>query len=262
MIVIKYGGHALPSGGAIDPVLELIAEQHLSGQSIVLTHGGGPQINEALTKVGIAKEMIGGYRKTTPEVFEIVQEVLSGKVLRTIVNQLISFGVDAVGLSAADGNLTRAVRMQVDIAGKSTDIGLVGDIQSADATILNLLLEARKLPVISPIGVSASGQGLNLNADLVAGAVGGALGAKCVFFMTDVAGIYRNWPDQNSLISEISAEELASIASSFAEGMVPKVKAALAALSNGAASVRIFDGRNVDNLRAAFAGIGGTLVSK
>jgi acetylglutamate kinase len=261
MIVIKYGGHALPEPGSVDPVLELIAQEFRAGRKLVLTHGGGPQINAALSQAGLVKEMVGGYRKTTPEVFEIVQEVLSGKVLRTIVNQLIALGVDAVGLSAADGSMIRAKQMSVTVDGLSTDIGLVGDIDVTDPTLLTLLLSAGKLPVISPIGVSTDGQGLNLNADLVAGALGGALQAECVLFMTDVSGIYRNWPDQSSLIEEISAAELTSIAPSFAQGMAPKVKAALAALSHGAQTVRIFDGRTGENLRLAFAGKGGTLVT-
>ena len=260
MIVIKYGGHVLPEAGAIDPVLQLIAQEHKSGRKIILTHGGGPQINAALSKHGIAKEMVGGYRKTTAEVFEIVQEVLSGKVLRTIVNQLIAAGVDAVGLSAADGSLIRAEKMTVNVDGVARDIGLVGDIAQTDPSILHSLISLGKLPVISPIGVSTTGQGLNLNADLVAGAIGGAMEAESVLFMTDVAGIYRNWPDESSLISDISATELTKLSPTFAEGMVPKVKAALAAIESGAQSVRIFDGRNVAHLRDALNGSGGTLV--
>jgi len=261
MIVIKYGGHALPEFGASDPVLELIAREYRNGRELVLTHGGGPQINAALSKLGIAKEMVGGYRRTTTEVFQVVQEVLSGQVLRTIVNSLIGLGVDAVGLSAADGSLIRAEKMTVDVAGVPTDIGLVGDISETNATILKAILSLKKLPVVSPIGVSTTGQGLNLNADLVAGAIGGAMKAECVLFMTDVPGIYRNWPDASSLIETISSTDLAELAPTFAEGMAPKVKAALSALSNGAQSVRIIDGRDAANLASAFAGMGGTLVT-
>ena len=262
MIVIKYGGHALPEAESNDPILELIAARHNVGEKIILTHGGGPQINSALALRGLGKEMIAGYRKTTPEVFEIVQEVLSGRVLRTIVNHLISLGINAVGLSAADGEMVRASRMSVEVDGIATDVGLVGDIASTNPALLLSLCEAGYLPVISPIGVDRNGQGLNLNADLVAGAIGGALGAEAVIFMTDVEGIYRNWPDKDSLITEISAQELADLAPTFADGMIPKVKSALAALQAGAKSVRIIDGREASHLADAFAGIGGTLVKQ
>lgn len=260
MILIKYGGHALPQPGSVDPALELIAHEHNSGKKIILVHGGGPQINAALALRGLGKEMIAGYRKTTPEVFQVVQEVLSGQVLRSIVNQLISLGVNAVGLSAADGEMIRAERMQVQVDGAATDIGLVGEVVSANPALLNELLDSGYLPVISPIGVSAKGEGLNLNADLVAGALGGALGAERILYMTDVAGIYREWPNLDSKIDSISANELAGLLPTFTEGMIPKVTSALHAIEAGARAVRIFDGREISSLKNALADIGGTLV--
>ena len=154
MIVIKYGGHALPEPGAIDPALELIAHEFTTGEEIVIVHGGGPQINAALALRGLGKEMIGGYRKTSPEVFEVVQEVLSGQVLRSIVNQLGALGVNAVGLSAADGETVRAEKMLVTVDGTPTDIGLVGEVISTNPALLRTLIAEGYLPVISPIGVS------------------------------------------------------------------------------------------------------------
>jgi len=260
MIVIKYGGHALPDPGSVDPALELIAQEHREGKKIVLVHGGGPQINAALAVRGLGKEMVGGYRKTSPEVFAVVQEVLSGQVLRSIVNQLIHLGVNAVGLSAADGETIRAEKMHVEVDGTLTDIGLVGDVKNSNPALLKQLLADGYLPVISPIGVDTNGQGLNLNADLVAGVIGGALGAERVLYMTDVSGIYRNWPDANSKIDSICVDELRSLAPLFSEGMVPKVKSAINAIESGAQAVRIFDGRNISELRAALADSGGTLV--
>ena len=206
--------------------------------------------------------MISGYRQTTREVFEVVQKVLSGQVLRTLVNQFISEGVNAVGISAADGELIRAKKLEPIVNGQATDIGFVGDIDSVNPKIINTLLASGFLPIVSPIGVSATGLGFNMNADIAAGAIGGALLADEVIFMTDVAGIYRDFPNPDSIISNISASELKFLQPSFQEGMIPKVQAALYALESGAHQIRIIDGRVTDNLVAAFAGHGGTVVTK
>lgn len=260
MIVIKYGGHALPEPGNLDPVVEIISKHHLAGNSVVVVHGGGPQIDAELALHGISKQMVGGYRKTTPEVFAVVQKVLSGQVLRILVNQFIAFGVNAVGISAADGGLIRVVKMLPISNGQELDIGLVGEVDEVNPAILHLLIEGKFLPIISPISTDSTGQGFNLNADIAAGAIGGALHADEVIFMTDVAGIYRNYPDASTIISEITSENLEEIQSTFADGMIPKVTAAISALKSGAKCVRIIDGRNVENLSNAFSGIGGTVV--
>jgi len=262
MIVIKYGGHALPAAGDPDEMLKVIASFHKSGREVVLIHGGGPQVDAELAIHGITSEMISGYRATTPEIMEIVQSVLAGQVCRTLVNQLIGFGANAVGMSASDGGTLRAEVMRPMIDGKTIDIGLVGDISRTDPTLLKLLLSKNFLPVISPVCVSDSGQALNLNGDLAAGAIAGALKAEEVIFMTDVEGIYKNFPDKNSIISECSAEELRGLQSTFTSGMIPKVKAALYALDHGATTVRVIDGRNPANLISALDGLGGTVVTQ
>lgn len=261
MIVIKYGGHALPTPESDDPVLRAISHFHSSGKRVVLVHGGGPQVNAELAIHGIKSEMIGGYRPTTPEVFAVVQKVLSGDVLRSLVNKLISYGSNAVGLSAGDGEITRASKMYPLINGAPTDIGLVGDIESTNPKVLVSLLDAGVLPVISPVSVTRDGRGMNVNADIAAAAIGGSLQADQVIFMTDVAGIYREFPNPDSMIHEISASELESLQEGFAEGMIPKVKAALNALRSGAKSVRIIDGRESAHLIAALEGRGGTVVT-
>jgi acetylglutamate kinase len=260
VIVIKYGGHALPQPGSPDPVVQAISKHHLAGNSLVVVHGGGPQIDAELTLHGISRQMIGGYRKTTPEVFAVVQKVLSGQVLRTLVNQFIHFGVNAIGISAADGELMRVSKMLPIVDGQELDIGLVGDIEEVNPAILQLLLEARYLPIVSPISADSTGQGFNLNADIATGAIGGALHADEVIFMTDVAGVYRNYPDASTIITEITADNLRTLQPTFEEGMIPKVKAALSALESGAKRVRIIDGREAGNLSRAFSGIGGTVV--
>ena len=253
MFVFKYGGHAIPEGATVDPSIEYLAKVIKSGVKLVVVHGGGPQINRELEIHGIKSEMVGGFRKTTPEVFEVVQRTLSGEVLRNLTNQFISQGINAVGISAGDGNLIRA-------RNEKPELGLVGVVSAVNPDLLNNLLAQGITPVISPIAVDSAGLGLNMNADLIAGAIGGALSADAVLFSTDVAGIYREWPDPTSLIKVINVEELTSIASDFEGGMIPKAQAAISAIKSGAKSVRVFDGREVVNLVAAFEGKSGTLV--
>jgi acetylglutamate kinase len=253
MFVFKYGGHAIPEGASVDPSIEYLAKLIKSGVKLVVVHGGGPQINRELEIHGIKSEMIDGYRKTTPEVFEVVQRTLSGEVLRNLTNQFISQGINAVGISAGDGNLIRAKNVK-------PELGLVGVVSAVNPELLKNLMAQGITPVISPIAVNSEGMGMNMNADLIAGAIGGALGAEAVLFSTDVSGIYRNWPDETSLIESINSKELSSIAISFEGGMIPKAQAAINAIESGAKSVRIFVGRKVANVIAAFEGKAGTLV--
>jgi acetylglutamate kinase len=261
MIVIKYGGNALPNVDSNDPVLEAIADAFLDGEQIVLVHGGGPQIDKALEEKNLVSEKIAGYRVTDSQVFEVVQSVLSGTVLRSIVNYLIGSEVNAVGLSAADGGLIRAEKFKPVVAGKQVDIGFVGQVAEVNPMILESLITEGYLPVISPVATDADGVGFNINADLVAGAIGGALRADCVIFLTDVDGIYRNWPDETSLIDEITIDELKQIAPSFSEGMIPKVAAAINAIDSGAFAVRITNGTDLAAVLDALDDQGGTLVS-
>ncbi len=253
MIVFKYGGHAISEELKVDPILAYLADLIKSGENIVIVHGGGPQINRELEIHGVKSEMVKGLRKTTTQVYEVVARTLSGEVLRNLTNQLVGLGINAVGISAGDGNLIRA-----KVADSS--LGLVGDVESIDVSVIQNFIDQGLTPVISPISVTREGVGLNMNADLVAGAIGGALGAELVMFSTDVSGIYRNWPEESSLIGEISLSELQSIAEGFEGGMSPKVNAAITAITSGAKSVRIFDGTSVENLRAAHSGKSGTLV--
>lgn len=253
MILFKYGGHAISNIEGIDPALEVLAKLIKAGEQIVIVHGGGPAINRELAAHGVKSEMIGGLRKTTPEVFEIVQRTLCGEVLRKLVNQLISLGINAVGISAGDGQLTRA-----RIA--DPNLGLVGELVSTNPKFLFDLLGSGFTPVIAPISITEQGSAVNMNADIIAGALGGAISAKSVLFSTDVAGIYRKWPDTESFIETICVDELVAISKDFSDGMIPKAQAAINAISSGAKSVRIFDGRDALNIEAALAGQVGTLV--
>jgi len=260
MIVIKYGGHVLESAAANSAIIAAIAQFHLSGGRVVLVHGGGPAIDAELKFHGVESTMNSGYRTTSPEAMDIVQRTLSGGVLRELTNKFIAHGVNAVGLSSGDGRTLRARKFKPSVDGNEIDIGLVGEAESADPSLLNLLLDNGYLPIISPVSVQSDGQALNINGDIATGSIAGALKASEVLFVTDVPGIYRNWPDTTSLIDEITLPELIELSPSFADGMAPKVKAVINALSSGAARARIIDGREISNLSAALKGQGGTVV--
>jgi acetylglutamate kinase len=253
MILFKYGGHAISDGKGIDPVLSLLAKEINAGKKIVIVHGGGPAINKELEIHGVQSETVDGLRKTTPEVFEVVQRTLCGEVQRKLVNQLIALGVNAVGLTAGDGGLTRAKIMR-------PELGLVGEVISVNSDFLVAQMNLGITPVISPISLTTDGQAVNMNADIIAGAIGGALTVDSVLFSTDVSGIYREWPDKNSLIKNINVVELADISTTFKGGMIPKTESAINAIKAGAKMAQVFDGREVINVELALKGQGGTLV--
>lgn len=260
MIVVKYGGHVLESAADNDAIVEVLAEFQKSGGMLVVVHGGGPAVDQELKIHNIPTTMASGYRVTTPEVMQIVQQTLSGSVLRNLTNQFIGRGVNAVGLSTGDGGTLRARIFHPVVNGQTVDAGLVGEAEKVDGTFLSLIVANGYLPVISPVSVASDGTAININGDIATGSIAGALEASEVIFITDVAGIYREWPNKDSFISEITYSELKDLAPTFADGMAPKVKAVLTALSSGARSARIIDGRNIENLKAALQGSGGTLV--
>ena len=264
MIVIKFGGHAMTDAQglfakAVQGALDL-------GEECIIIHGGGPQIDAALKVAKIEPEFKGGFRVTTAEVYEVVQSVLSGQVLREVVAQLRHAGINAVGLTGRDGGMLIAKRLTELVNGDSADLGQVGEIVRVDVAVLESLIESGFLPVVSPVASEGdlarenSRAGLNVNADLAAAAIAGAMQASTLIFMTDVPGIYKNWPDTSSLISIIHADELDAMKHEFTEGMAPKVSACLMAINSGARSVRIVDGTNPESFALALRGIGGTLV--
>lgn len=263
MIVIKFGGHAMTdSAGSFAEVIK----RAISKEPCVIVHGGGPQIDAALKKDKLESTFLGGFRVTTPEVFAVVQQVLSGTVLREVVGHLRAHEVPAVGITGRDGATLQATLLKTLVDGSSADLGRVGEVARVDATLLRTLLDSGFTPVVSPIAVEIDGDleisqnGLNVNADIAAAAIAGALDASALIFMTDVPGIYRNWPDLTSLINEISAKELDGIKEGFDGGMAPKVKASLDAIDKGAKVVRIIDGRDPSALEDAINGFGGTKV--
>jgi acetylglutamate kinase len=265
MIVIKFGGHAMDdTDGLFARAVQMALDM---GEQCIIVHGGGPQIDAALKFAKLGSVYLGGFRVTPPETYEVVQRVLSGEVLRNVVAQLRQVGINAVGLTGRDGGLLIGRRMTELVDGTAVDLGQVGEVIRVGTGILDTLLAAGFLPVISPLATEGdeieefSMSGLNVNADLAAAAIAGAMKAQMLIFMTDVPGIYRNWPDETTLISKINAAELEAMKGEFAEGMAPKVLACLNAIKSGAGAVRVIDGKNPEAFALALRGYGGTLVS-
>jgi acetylglutamate kinase len=250
MIVIKFGGHAMGENSA-DWMKEL-ALRFKAGERFVIVHGGGPQIDQELKVRNIEKKMINGFRYTDSETMKVVEMVLTGTVLRSVVRSLIQAGLPAVGITGSDTGL-----LEVDYKDKEK-LGLVGVVNKVNPKLLHDLLDMGYLPVVAPVANDASGNALNINADLAAGAIAGALRASQMLFLTDVPGIYASWPDQNSLIKAIGVQELIEI--SFAEGMIPKVEAAIKAIEAGAFASRVIDGKSIEAFVSALNGEGGTWV--
>lgn len=259
MIVVKFGGHAMKDENG--NFSRAIAAALALGERVVVVHGGGPQIDAALKQRQITSDWIGGFRVTTQEIFDVVENVLVNQVGQEVAATLGKSGIKAQAISARTLPTVIARRRTHLIDGTPANLGFVGDVQSVNPAQLLDLLDQGIVPVVAPISSDADlVTGLNVNADFAAAAIAAALKASALIVMTDVAGIYRNWPEKDSLIQEISAAELETLKAGFAEGMAPKVQAALDALSFGAKAVRIIDGTDPDSFASALAGTGGTLV--
>jgi acetylglutamate kinase len=259
ILVIKFGGHAMSDsdGGFGKKLASAVAQ----GTKVVVVHGGGPQINAALQRSGINSTFIGGFRVTTPEIFAVVEQVLSNEVGPAVAATLTQSGVASLAISGRHSGTIFAVRQEALVNGEPADLGLVGTVHRIDTEAINVLLEKGVVPVISPVANDLESEaGLNVNADIAAAAVAGVLAARELIIMTDVPGIYRNWPDKDSLIDLIQATELESIKGTFSEGMAPKVQACLDAIAAGATAVRIIDGRDPEAFADALVHSGGTLV--
>jgi acetylglutamate kinase len=242
--VVKYGGNAMVSaelraGFAADMVF-----LRQAGLQPVVVHGGGPQISAMLEQVGLTSEFRGGLRVTTPEAMRIVQMVLVGQVGQELVGEINTHGPLGVGLSGSDGGLFAAVRRPAMIDGEPVDIGLVGDVAQVNPTVVEQVLAAGQIPVVSTVAPDATGVVHNLNADTAAAALAIALGARKLVVLTDVPGLYADWPDTGSLISELSADELEKLLPELAAGMVPKMEACLRAVRGGVPAAHVVDGRS------------------
>lgn len=243
VVVIKYGGHVM-----VDPERQRTFAQDLvfmryAGIRPVVVHGGGPQISAMLDRLGIATEFRGGLRVTTPEAMEVVRMVLVGQVGRQLVGLVNEHGPFAVGLSGEDAHLFTAVRRPAYVDGKEVDVGLVGDVAQVNTSAVTDLIEAGRIPVISTVAPDADGVLHNLNADTAAAALAVALGARKLVILTDVPGLYTDWPDPDSLVSRITADEVEELLPRLEAGMIPKMEACLRAVRGGVPAAHVVDGR-------------------
>jgi len=243
VVVVKYGGNAMVDEDLKHAFAEDIVFLRLAGFKPVVVHGGGPQISQMLDRLGIESEFRGGLRVTTPEAMEVVRMVLTGQVGRELVGLLNQHGDLAVGLSGEDGGLFRAEKAMPVIDGEPTDIGLVGEVVGVRPEAVQDLIDAGRIPVVSTVAPDATGQVYNVNADTAAAALAVALGAEKLLVLTDVEGLYADWPNSTDVIGEISPEGLEELLPTLASGMIPKMTACLTAVREGVKRATVVDGR-------------------
>ncbi len=261
-IVIKYGGNAMNSPETLRTIMQDVATLKIVGVNPVLVHGGGPEINAMLKKLSIESEFINGLRVTTKETMEVVRMVLGGKINKSIVAALNTLGVKAIGLCGSDGNLIEVEKMPPT---NGVDYGYVGVIKNINDKLLRSLT-ADYIPVIATIGVDKNGESYNINADTAAGAIGGALNAEKLMFLTDIDGIRKDEKDPKSLIPHITVKQIESMIAdgSISGGMIPKVKSCINAIEHGIENVLIINGTITHSiLLELFTDSGiGTMVTK
>ncbi|QSB12571.1 acetylglutamate kinase [Natronosporangium hydrolyticum] len=242
-VVVKYGGNAMIDAKLQRAFAEDLVFLRYVGIKPVVVHGGGPQISSMLDRLGVDSEFRGGLRVTTPEAMDVVAMVLVGQVGRELVGLVNQHGPFAVGLSGEDARLFTAVRRTATVDGESVDVGQVGDVAQVDTSAVTDLIEAGRIPVISTVAPDADGVLHNLNADTAAAALAAALSARKLVVLTDVAGLYADWPDPDTLISQLTAAELAELLPRLSAGMVPKMEACLRAVRGGVPAAHVVDGR-------------------
>jgi acetylglutamate kinase len=248
VVVVKYGGNAMTEPALQRAFAEDIVFLRYAGIRPIVVHGGGPQINAMLTRLGVESEFRGGLRVTTPETMDIVRMVLVGQVGRELVGLINEHGPYAVGMSGEDAHLFTATRRGALIDGDLVDIGLVGDVEHVDTAAITDLIDAGRIPVVATVAPDVDGQVHNLNADTAAAALAIALGAEKLIVLTDVEGLYAKWPDRSSLVSRITADDLEPMVPSLVSGMVPKMEACLRSVRGGVPAAHVIDGRTPHSL--------------
>jgi acetylglutamate kinase len=242
-VVIKYGGHAMTADELRAGFAQDLVFLRRAGLRPVVVHGGGPQVTGHLDRLGIESVFTAGLRVTTEDTIDVVRMVLNGKVNKDIVGLINRHGPYAVGLSGEDANLFTAERKYAAVDGVFVDIGLVGEITSVDPAMVNALLDDGRIPVVSSIARSADGAVYNVNADTAAAALAVALGAGKLVVLTDVEGLYRDWPNSDEVISQLEADDLAELLPTLSAGMIPKMEACLTAVKGGVPQAHVLDGR-------------------
>jgi acetylglutamate kinase len=258
-VVIKYGGNAMTDDALRAAFAQDVVFLRYAGLLPVVVHGGGPQISAQLDRLGIPSTFRGGLRVTTPEAMDVVRMVLTGQVNREVVGLINQHGPFAVGMSGEDAHLLTARRLQATADGEPVDLGQVGEIETVNPGAVAALLADGRIPVISSVARSHSGEVLNVNADTAAAAVAVALRAAKLIVLTDVAGLYANWPGDGrdgrpggdgqasgatpEVISQLTATSLTAMLPSLGGGMIPKMEACLTAVRGGVPQAHVLDGR-------------------
>lgn len=244
-IVVKYGGHAMVDDHLRQCFAQDMVFLRQVGMHPVVVHGGGPQISSMLQALGIPSVFRGGLRVTTPETMKVVRMVLTGQVGRDLVGAINAHGPMAVGLSGEDAGLFSAARRTGMADGQPVDLGLVGEVVGVDASAVEDLIDAGRIPVVSSVAPDEQDptQVLNVNADAAASALAVALGARKLVILTDVEGLYANWPQADSLVSSIGVDHLEDMLEDMHEGMRPKMEACLQAVRSGVGEAHVIDGR-------------------
>jgi acetylglutamate kinase len=242
-VVVKYGGNAMTDDALMAAFAEDVVFLRLAGLRPVVVHGGGPQISAMLKRLGVESEFKGGLRVTTPEVMDVVGMVLVGQVQRELVGLINEHGPLAVGVSGEDAHLFRAERRTALVDGAQVDIGQVGDVVEVRPDFVVQLLDDGFIPVVSTVARDVDGVTHNVNADTAAAALAIALGAEKLVVLTDVEGLYANWPDKDSVIATIHADDLRPLLPTLESGMVPKMEACLRAVDGGVGRAHVIDGR-------------------
>ncbi|MGW1727833.1 acetylglutamate kinase [Streptomyces sp. NPDC002306] len=248
-VVIKFGGNAMVDDDLKASFAKDVLFLRHAGVRPVVVHGGGPQISAQLQRLGLPARFEDGLRVTTDETMDVVRMVLAGQVQRELVGLLNEHGPHAVGMTGEDARLMTAARRYALRNGKPVDIGRVGEVTHVDATLVRTLLDDGRIPVVSSIArpedaKDAAGGGVfNVNADTAAAALAAALGAESLLILTDVEGLYADWPHSGEVIPRLSAPELTAMLPALASGMIPKMEGCLHAVTHGVRTARILDGR-------------------
>lgn len=247
-VVIKYGGHAMTDEALRHSFAEDVVFLRYAGLRPVIVHGGGPQINAALAANGIESTFTAGLRVTTPEAMEVVRMVLTGQVQRDVVGLINRHGPFAVGMSGEDANLLTAERKLALVDGRAVDIGQVGEIVEVQVGAVRALLDDGRVPVVSSIARGDDGEVYNVNADTAAAALAVALDATKLVVLTDVEGLYADWPASDDVVDSLTTDELAALLPELSAGMLPKMEACLHAVRGGVPQAHVLDGRVLHSL--------------
>lgn len=242
-VVVKFGGNAMVDENLQRTFAHDVVELWRAGLRPVVVHGGGPQISAMLDRLGLETRFEAGLRVTTPETMDVVRMVLSGRVQRDLVSHINAHGPFAVGMTGEDAHTMTAVRRSAWVDGRPVDIGLVGDVVDVNPAMVRTLLEQGHIPVISPVARGEDGQVYNVNADLAASALAVALGAERLVMLTDVEGLYADWPHSTEVIARLTADALDGLLPGLASGMLPKMEGCLRAVRGGVRRAHVLDGR-------------------